>query len=75
MAAHYKRRIGFVTDLLEVEIQGLFSICLTKNGENSQEDEAAVHAFIQELQKFIVQNQLRHVLLSQMKEMLVRNVH
>ena len=74
IAAHYKERknaVEFLTDLLKVENPELFAVCLTKE---SLKDEAAVHKFTQELQNFIIQNHLKHKLLSQMKEILVRNV-
>jgi len=64
----------FVIDLLKVETPELFAVCLRKSGEKSENDEAAANAFIQDLQNFIVKNQLKHKLLSEMKEILVRNV-
>jgi len=64
----------FVTDLLKVETPELFAVCLCKSGEKSEDDEAAARAFIQNLQNFIVKNHLKHIVLSQMKEILVRNV-
>ena len=77
IAAHYKERMNaadFVTDLLKVETPELFAVCLRKSGEKSEDDEAAAQAFIQNLQNFIVKNHLKHKLLHQMKEILVRNV-
>lgn len=62
----------FVTDLLKVETPELFAVCLRKSGEKSEDDKAAAHAFIQDLQKFIFKNELKHKLLFQMKEILVR---
>ena len=78
VAAHYKEQanaVEFVTDLLRFGTPELFAVCLTKSGEESLEDDAATVAFVQSLQNFIVENELRNQLLSQMKEILVRNIH
>lgn len=53
-------------DILKVNVPELFA-------EVSQQDEAAVTNLVRDLKKFIVQNKLKHKLLTEMKEILVRN--
>ena len=53
-------------DILKVDVPELFA-------EVSQQDEAAVTIFVRDLKKFIVQSKLKHRLLTEMKEILVRN--
>ena len=53
-------------DILKVDVPELFA-------EVSQQDEAAVTNFVRDLKKFIVQCKLKHRLLTEMKEILVRN--
>ena len=55
-------------DILKVEVPDLFAV-------ESQSDEEAVTKFVQGLHTFIAQNQLKHKLLSNMKEVLVRNYY
>lgn len=69
------KAIDFVIDLLKFDSPELFAVRLTEHGEKSEDDEAAVHVFIQHVQNFISQNQLKHKLLHHMNELLVRNVH
>ena len=66
IADHYKEKLDFVFDILKVDVPELFA-------EVSQQDEAAVTNFVRDLKKFIVQCKLKHRLLTEMKEILVRN--
>ena len=76
IAEHYQkqeRAIDFVVDLLDVEVPGLFAVCVSESGEESVTDKKAVADFNQDLRHFIAQNHLNHKLLSTMEEILVRN--
>ena len=54
-------------DILKVDVPELFA-------EVSQQDEAAITNFVRELKKFIIDNKLKHKLLTEMKEILVRTI-
>jgi len=78
IAAHYNTQtnaVDFIIDLLRVEALELLLFCPTKIGEMSQEDGTDVHVFVQNLQNYIAENKLKHQLLHQMKEILVRIIH
>jgi len=62
-----KKELDFVFDILKVDVPELFA-------EVSQQDEAAVTNFVRDLKKFVVQNKLKHKLLTEMKEILVRTI-
>ena len=70
IAEHYKKHkkeLDFVFDILKVDVPELFA-------EVSQQDEAAITNFVRELKKFIIDNKLKHKLLTEMKEILVRTI-
>jgi len=70
IAEHYKKQkkeLDFVFDILKVDVPELFA-------EVSQQDEAAITNFVRELKKFITDNKLKHKLLTEMKEILVRTI-
>ena len=76
IAEHYKEQkkaIDFVVDLLEVDVPELFAVRMTVSVDETQKDKGAVSDFKRELQMFITQNELKHKLLSKLKEILVRN--
>ena len=78
IAQHYKERknaIGFLTDLLKVKTPEHFAVCQTDSGEKSKEDDTAYQGFVPSLQSFIVENELKHQLLSHMKEIMVRDIY
>ena len=53
-------------DILKVDVPELFA-------KVSQQDETAVTDFVRDLKEFMAQNKLKHKLLAEMKEILVRN--
>ena len=76
IAEHYKEQrkaIDFVVDLLEIDVPELFTVRMTVSGDEFQKDKGAVSEFKRELQVFIFQNALKHKLLSNLREILVRN--
>ena len=74
VAAYYQenqKAYRFIPDLLQLGVPNLFLILVEPNGQESQQDKLAVAEFEHDLRKFIRENKLKYILLSETEKMLV----
>lgn len=76
VAAYYKEKqkaTNFIPELLQLEVDGLFTVQLTEWEQPSLDDQQAATEFEIDLREYIDNNRLKSSLYSQTKKLMVRN--
>ena len=74
VAAYYKEKqkpANFIPELLQLGVDGLFSVQLTDWGQPSIDDQQAAADFENDLREYIYENKLKSSLISQTKKLMV----